>query len=96
MSEQIFEVERDDAMCIEPEEVIVEVMPVVDVVEVEPVVEEVPVVEEQPKKKNKKSIKCPVVHYNKARNIVVFDYKGTQIQTNAITYDGSGFVTWPI
>lgn len=36
--------------------------------------------------------KCRVVSYNPFSNIVVYERDGQLIQTNAIQYDGSGYV----
>lgn len=36
--------------------------------------------------------RCPVVSYNPFSNVLVYERDGQLIQTNAITYDGSGFV----
>lgn len=41
-----------------------------------------------------KKTKCPVVSYNKYSNVIVFEYKGTLMQTNDYNYDGSGFIEW--
>lgn len=52
---------------------------------------------ETPKRKSKalpRKRKCQVVSYNKYSGIIVYvDAKGELVQTNAIKYDGSGYVT---
>lgn len=52
---------------------------------------------EIPKRKSKalpRKRKCRVVSYNKYSGIIVYvDAKGELVQTNAIKYDGSGYVT---
>jgi len=52
---------------------------------------------ETPKRKSKaqpRKRKCRVVSYNKYSGIIVYiDAKGELVQTNAIEYDGSGYVT---
>lgn len=52
---------------------------------------------ETPKRKSKalpRKRKCQVVSYNKYSGIIVYvDTKGELVQTNAIKYDGSGYVT---
>lgn len=51
---------------------------------------------ETPKRKSKtqpRKRKCRVVSYNKYSGIIVYvDAKGELVQTNAIKYDGSGYV----
>ena len=51
---------------------------------------------ETPKRKSKalpRKRKCQVVSYNKYSGIIYVDAKGELVQTNAIKYDGSGYVT---
>lgn len=36
--------------------------------------------------------KCRVIAYNKASNVLVYERDGQLIQTNALAYDGSGYV----
>lgn len=52
---------------------------------------------EAPKRKSKalpRKRKCQVVSCNKYSGIIVYvDAKGELVQTNAIKYDGSGYVT---
>lgn len=51
---------------------------------------------ETPKRKSKalpRKRKCRVVSYNKYSGIIVYvDAKGELVQTNAIKYDGGGYV----
>lgn len=51
---------------------------------------------ETPKRKSKalpRKRKCRVVSYNKYSGIIVYvDARGELVQTNAIKYDGSGYV----
>ena len=36
--------------------------------------------------------RCPVVSYNPSSKIIVYNDNGKLVQTNAIKYDGSGYV----
>ena len=36
--------------------------------------------------------KCPVVSFNPFSNVLVYERDGQLIQTNAMVYDGSGFI----
>ena len=53
--------------------------------------------EDVPKRKSKtqrRKRKCRVVSYNKYSGVIVYeDVKGQLVQTNAISYDGSGYVS---
>lgn len=60
------------------------------------VVNNVETVDKEPKRQKARARKkkCRVVSYNKYSGVIVYeDSKGRLVQTNAIEYDGSGYVT---
>lgn len=60
------------------------------------VVKNVEIIDEESKKQKARARKkkCRVVSYNKYSGVIVYeDSKGQLVQTNAIKYDGSGYVT---